>query len=398
MTQPCPQTKADSSAMTRSIRTLIALSAALAVLSVAGCSVAPATVDHKAEVALPAPWQASTVKWTPDGNVGNIVALPDKIAYTVDSKFFIFDAQGKPVVSLEQPRELKDTFSISVSTAQNGGKTYLTVTQTGSFSDTEASARGMASPIANVVTGFDQDGKQLFRKVYSGAVDGKDLNPVTGETRMEPMHVVKDGKGVSFEATVDGVQINRADDPETRKSYLSAGTWKVEVAHDSRSTVVGSYLRVSNVEQGKTPSEGAFCRILDPHAGKFVDENGKLGTACNEVPPTVQNPNGAIIFRNDGFADKGVNGVMLPKENKVRVFDKEEFTPFSIDTDGTIYGVLKTKDADVVATASISSSDAPTPVKDAQRPPIAITANGIAAFSVDSIAGVKGKMVFAVKQ
>jgi hypothetical protein len=383
----------------RRIRNFIAISAALAVLSVTGCSATTSATDAKTEVSLPEQWQTSTVKWESEGDVENIVTLPDKIAYTVGSTFFIFDEKGEAIVSLGQPRELKDSFMIIVDTAQLDGKTYLTVTQNGSYSDTEVKARGLANASANVITGFDQDGKQLFRKVYSSTVDGKTLNPVTGDVRMEPMHVVKDGKGIAFEAAVNGVQVSRVNDPETEKFFLSDGVWKAEIASDARVSVVGGYLRVSNVEDGKATVQGeSFCRILDPHTGKFIDENGKLGTACNELVSTDQSSSGAITFRNNGFADKGVNGVMLPKENKTRVFDREEFTPLSIDADGTIYGVLKTKDADVVASADIDSTDVPTPVKNAQRPPIAITSNGIAAFSTDSIAGVKGPMVFAVKQ
>lgn len=381
----------------------------------AGCSATPSPVaDVKPVLKLAGPWDGAKVTWSESGVVSNIVTLPVNIAYSVGGvsaprDFYMYSPEGKMLAHVGKPK-FNGEYGMTVIPSRVEGKTYVTVVQSllvqpNTLKEPDGVPRG-------VISGFDENGEMLFTRVspVSGSLNGLHFDPLTGDVLPEISNEVSFEGGTAYKAagTFNGVPLKVSVNNDVGQSFLSGPGWKRELPAGAAIDPAGSYVYVHrDTSRSAANGGGSWCRLIDPLSGKDIDA-GAMGSACGltYTSEIMASSESQIISRSYSpavgsilQAERQLRGVLLPLEGKSRTFDLEPFEPYSVDTDGTIYGELRTGSGDgVLASTNIDSKLFPTSVTNADRVPVAVTRSGIAAFPVNSTKKVDGPMVFAVKQ
>lgn len=391
---------------------------------------------------VPEKWDGGS-GWSED-HIGKVIALPKAIAYSslsVDndthfenSNFFFYDADGKIIGKSEEPKEL-DSKSERIAgravTVYSDGKTYVVYGQQG-ISKPDPTSTKKAAPLT-IITVFDDMGKQLSRKTVDLKVNGPDyglqsvfgaativLDPVTndslvidptdGSMEKPPTSVTP---GAKWSGRVDGVDlfyVGSGDPTGKTPGTLTNGSWKLPVditAHPlAGSAVKGQYfslLKMSATDV-KLPTEG--CMIIDAHSGKPAPGSSGLKGAC-AIPESVA-PR-APLTAIGGFlaedrsaaktsADPGIPSVYDPLLEKAYVVPSGiSFQPVAPAADGMFYGTATPASGDhKVASLNLKSGEDPKVLVDVERVPLAVSGNGIALFSGDSISGITDKAFFMI--
>lgn len=384
-------------------------------LSLTSCSLLNEFAMAKSAAApdqlLPKPWRDAEVTWTENVPVRNVTSLPRNIAYVAKraegDEFLMHAPDGKPVVRLGVSAELPDAKEMTVVAKFVDAKTYLTVFQ-GSGTDF-------------VATGFDEDGKELFRRVEANrnSAEFPDLDPITGKNYYPSGETSNMGRSTKVIRVIDGVEIRAVYDSVANRRYISGPGWERETfQEDSKKsylTNAGRYLCVSLVTESSHTSE-----LVDVHTGKEVVVDGAITSCLNDKEGVVD---GEIVTSRskdvlspiaekhdlDWASETGDGASYLVVPGMGRGWDYSvttKFLPYSFDPIGRVYGYF-VSDGEFISGA-MDADDPRTLIvlRGNPRSPIAVTGSGIGVFpspDFENLALVQdgadtGETVFAVKK
>jgi hypothetical protein len=384
-------------------------------LSLTSCSLLNELEKAKSAAApdqlLPLSWRDAEVTWTENVPIRHVASLPRNIAYVAKrsegDEFLMYDPDGKAMVRLGVSAELPDAKEMTVVAKFVDGKTYLTVFQ-GSGTDF-------------VATGFDESGKEIFRRVEAdrSSAEFPDLDPITGKNYYPSGETSNMGRSTKVIRVIDGVEIRAVYDSVTNRRYISGPGWERETFQEgsrkSYLTNAGRYLCVSLVTESSHTSE-----LVDVHTGKEVAVDGAITSCLNDAEGVVD---GQIVTSRskdvlspiadkhglDWRSETGDGASYLIAPDMGRGWDysvKSDFLPYSFDPIGRVYGYI-VSDGEFISGA-MDADDPRTLIvlKGNPRSPIAITGSGIGVFpspDFENLALVQdgadtGETVFAVKK
>jgi hypothetical protein len=191
---------------------------------------------------------------------------------------------------------------------------------------------------------------------------------------------------------------------------LTNGSWKFPVdiiAHPLASVAVkGQYLSLPKMSalDAKLPVEG--CMLIDARSGKPAPGSDDLKGSCaipeSAVPNAPSSAIGGFIAEDrsetTSSADPGVPAVYDPSLSKSYVVPTGiSFQPVTPAADGMFYGTATPANGEnKVASLDLKAGGDPKVLVDVERVPLAVSGNGIAVFSGDSITGLSQKAFFMV--
>lgn len=392
-------------------------------------------------VKVPEKWDGGS-GWSEE-TVGKIIALPKAIAYTaltrdentgyLNSNFFVFDAEGKIIGQSEEAKELDskaERIAGRVVTTTKEGRAFIVYGQQG-ISKPDPTSTKKAVPMT-IVTIFDQDGKQISRKTFDLAVNGPEyglqstlgaatiaLDPSSGESILvDPIDGSSDKipasstPGAKWAGQVDGVDlfyVPAADPKGKTPGTLTNGSWKFDVSPELHPfkgfAVKGPYLSFAKVA-GDATVPASDCVVIDAHTGKAAPGSDLLKGAC--IVPESANPDAPITVVGSFIAEDrskvadptepGSPVLYDPKLGKVYAVPAGiSFAPITASSDGIFYGTATpTGGEPKVASFDLNEGGDPKVLVDVQRTPTAISGNGIAVFSGDSVSKVDDRVFFMI--